>query len=182
MKGSKVMVYLTTGLEGVQDLPKANVACDFTPRSFELRITGLNGANVGLARSDLAHDIVPDKSRVRVKKDRVVIIMPKANPSDMWLKAQEDPKKRTASKKSSSPEGDIMSLMKNMCGLLCCAVWGCCGGTQRRPWRSSHLLSLAMLWESRYDDGDPDMKRTIAEAWSKAQESRATGDSLAGSL
>ena len=35
---TKVKVYLTSGLEGLKDLPKDQVSCEFEDKSFDLRI------------------------------------------------------------------------------------------------------------------------------------------------
>ena len=51
--GGKVKVYLTSGVDGIGELPKGQVVCDFYDKSFDLRIQSLNGKNYRLKIPEL---------------------------------------------------------------------------------------------------------------------------------
>lgn len=69
-------VYVYVTLEGVGEV-KDGVTCDFTRDSFDLRVMGLKGKAYRLLKDNLEKDIVPEESKVIVKKDRVTIKMKK---------------------------------------------------------------------------------------------------------
>ena len=62
-----VYVYITSGVDGVGEA-KERVTCDFTPTSFDLKVLGLKGRNLRLLKSGLEKEIVPEESKVIVKK------------------------------------------------------------------------------------------------------------------
>ncbi|RLN73690.1 hypothetical protein BBJ28_00011144 [Nothophytophthora sp. Chile5] len=129
----KVSVYIMSGVDGVGALPKENVACTFTKTSF-----------------DLKKNINPAKSSFRVKKNRVTILLFKADKSDSWMNLTAKNPLKTAKPDTSDPTAGIMDMMK--------------------------VRSTAQL--NMYDDGDEDMKRTIAKAWSESREKSAAGGGL----
>jgi hypothetical protein len=51
--GNKVKVYVTSGVDGVGALVKAQVTCEFYDKSFDLRIQGLNNKNFRLKIPEL---------------------------------------------------------------------------------------------------------------------------------
>ncbi|KDO24328.1 hypothetical protein SPRG_10403 [Saprolegnia parasitica CBS 223.65] len=55
----KVMVYITSGIDGVGELPASQVTCDFTKHSFDLKIKQLRGKNYRLVRYHLDKEIDP---------------------------------------------------------------------------------------------------------------------------
>lgn len=140
-------VKLYVSLENVHQLPKESVLCNFTEKSLELRVLGLDNKNYNLLITNLCEDIDPSKSSFKVKKGLVTINMVKKE-AKTWLHVTGVEKRIKASKSSAIPEmgdeGDpgasIMNLMKKM-----------------------------------YLDGDDDMKRTIAKAWAESQQKTTTG-------
>ena len=62
-----VYVYITSGVDGVGEA-KERVTCDFTPTSFDLKVLGLKGKNLRLLKNGLEKEIVPEESKVIVKK------------------------------------------------------------------------------------------------------------------
>lgn len=141
-KGTKkVSVRVSKGIDGVGELDKDLVTCDFTATSFDLKIHNLGGANYRLHRENLSHKIIPTKSSIKIKPNAVVVLLAMSDSLDSWHELQEKPSSKK--KAGSDPTAGIMDMMKGM-----------------------------------YQDGDDDTKRVIAEAWSKAQESRATGKSI----
>lgn len=137
--------YLT--LENVQQVPKESVVCNFTEKSFDLHILGLDNKNYNLTINNLCEEIEPSKSSFKVKKNLVIVTVVKKE-AKVWLHVTRVEKRLKTSKSSAMPEmgdeGDpgasIMNLMKKM-----------------------------------YQDGDDNMKRTIAKAWAESQQKATTG-------
>ncbi|TDH73169.1 uncharacterized protein CCR75_003019 [Bremia lactucae] len=130
-----VMVYIMSGVEGVGNLPKENVTCHFGKSSFDLKIIGLDNKNYRLVKQHLEKEIDPLKSSIRVKKNRVTILLRKADKNNTWMNLTAKNSLKSSKPDSSDPAAGIMDMMKNM-----------------------------------YDEGDDDMKRTIAKAWSESRE------------
>ncbi|KAH9114597.1 hypothetical protein LEN26_008636 [Aphanomyces euteiches] len=140
----KVTVYITSGIDGVGSLPSNQVTCDFTTRSFDLKIKQLNGNNYRLVRYNLDKEIDPKKSKFVAKKNRVTITLIKSDTNSTWMNLTSKSSKPTDKPTSTDPSAGIMDMMKNM-----------------------------------YDEGDDEMKRTIAKAWSESR-NKNPGDSLGG--
>ncbi|EQC40112.1 hypothetical protein SDRG_02765 [Saprolegnia diclina VS20] len=138
----KVMVYITSGIDGVGELPASQVTCDFTKHSFDLKIKQLRGKNYRLVRYHLDKEIDPKKSKFLFKKNRVTITLWKADEKNTWsnLTAKNPGAASAAKANPSDPSAGIMDMMKNM-----------------------------------YDEGDEEMKRTIAKAWTESRNKTAAG-------
>ncbi|KAI9908454.1 hypothetical protein PsorP6_003121 [Peronosclerospora sorghi] len=131
----KVMVYITSGIDGVGNLPKEHVTCHFTKTSFDLKILGLNNRNYRLFKQNLEKEIDPEKSTFSVKKNRVTLSLHKVDKNNAWMNlTAKNPLKSSSQPESSDPGASIMNMMKNM-----------------------------------YDEGDDEMKRTIAKAWTESR-------------
>jgi calcyclin binding protein len=145
----KVNVYIMSGIDGVGNLPKEKIVCDFTKSSFDFKIFNLDGKNFRLFKDNLEKEIDPTKSFLRIKKNRVTICLYKKEKNETWMNlTAKNPHGHSTTKKNKSdedPMGGIMDLMKNM-----------------------------------YEEGDDEMKRTIAKAWTesrqKQQQSSTTND------
>jgi len=134
-KGDWVNV-MVMGLNGVGALDKSEVSCDFTKDSFDLRVHNLNGKNYRVLRDNLDKDIIPEKSKIRIKSNKIYVKLHKVPGEygpDHWTeltskKSKKDKRERAKAKKDD-PMGGIMDLMKDM-----------------------------------YDNGDEKMKETIGKA------------------
>ncbi|GAB6023401.1 hypothetical protein CHUAL_008190 [Chamberlinius hualienensis] len=131
-----VKLYIT--LNKVQTLPAENVKCEFSNKSMDLSINGLEKRNYSLILSDLLEQIVVDGSHFKVKTDMIVVFMKKeksTNWSHLTLrdKKAKEPKAPKMGE-DADPSKGLMEMMKQM-----------------------------------YDDGDDDMKRTIAKAWTESR-------------
>jgi len=143
------IVKVLVPLEGVT---KPLVSVEFNAYGFDLRVTGLAGANYRCAVSDLHAEIVPGESSFMVPKSnkRVVVKLKKAKTDSYsdknWYELKEKPKLGGGgggsgkAKGDEDPMGGIMDLMKNM-----------------------------------YNDGDDDMKKTIAQAFTDANKGKKAG-------
>jgi calcyclin binding protein len=111
-----VFVYVTSGLDGVGDI-KERVTCDFTESSFDLKILGLGGNNFRLLKKGLDKKIVPDESKVIVKKNRVTIKMKKVKGEygyDQWMDLTAKHPKLSAEGKERDPGDSLMDMMKDL--------------------------------------------------------------------
>ena len=70
-------VYLTSGLDGLKDLPKGQVSCEFEDNSFDLRIHGLNGKNLRFKVPNLQHNISVTDSKFQLKASSISITLHK---------------------------------------------------------------------------------------------------------
>lgn len=139
-----VKLYVT--LEGVHNFPKEAAVCKFTDRSLDLHVLTDN-KKYNLAINNLAENIDPVKSHIKVKTNMVLINLAK-NKQKQWtcvtgvekrIKDLKDAKNDDMTKMTDKgdPESTLMNLMKQM-----------------------------------YQNGDDDMKRTIAKAWCESQEKK----------
>ncbi|CAF1380311.1 unnamed protein product [Adineta ricciae] len=77
-----VKIYVQN-LDGVGDLPKDQVECSFEKNGFHLQIQKLKNINYSLKKTHLRHDIKPEESTFRVKKDMVIVSLRKVE-STNW--------------------------------------------------------------------------------------------------
>lgn len=110
-------VTLYVPVPGVGDIPKDQVTCKFDKAAFDLIVNNLNGKSYRLKKDDLEHDIVPDKSKIIIKSDKVVVKLAKVKGEygsfDYWSKLT-DPKRKEKDKKKVDPSSSITDLMKEM--------------------------------------------------------------------
>ena len=108
-------VTLYIDLPHVGSIARENVKCNFTKDSFDLIVNDLNGKSYRLFKDMLEKDIDPEKSKIVVKSDKIVVKLAKVKQSDyggfdFWSKLT-DPKKK---QEKEDPSKSIMSLMKQM--------------------------------------------------------------------
>lgn len=109
-------VTLYIDLPSVGSIPRENVECNFTKDSFDLIVKDLRGKSYRLFKDMLEKDIDPDKSKIVVKADKILVKLAKIKTSeyggfDFWSKLT-DPKKKEKDK--DDPSKSIMGLMKQM--------------------------------------------------------------------
>ena len=110
-------VTLYVDLPGVGSIPRENVECSYTPDSFDLIVKDLRGKSYRLFKDSLEKDIDPEKSKIVVKADKVVVKLAKVKQSDYggfdyWSKLTDTKKKKKGEK--DDPSSSIMDLMKQM--------------------------------------------------------------------
>ena len=114
-----VSVYVTNGMKGVGvgEGAKDRVTCDFTASSFDLRIRDFNGKNYRLFRDNLEKDILPDKSKVSVRANRITVKLRKVKGDysyDHWQSLTSKKEKTARAAASKDPMGGVMDMMKEM--------------------------------------------------------------------
>lgn len=141
-----VKLYIT--LKDVHQLPKEAVSCNFTEKSLELHVLGLDKKNYSLTINNLCEDIDVNKSNVKVKTDMVVVSIAKkviknwshVTGVEKRIKESKIASTRSVNEDTSDPGASIMNLMKKM-----------------------------------YEEGDDELKRSIAKVWVESQEKKAQG-------
>lgn len=147
---SDKFVKLYITLPGVHELPPENIKSVFGTRRLELEVTALAGRNHQLLITSLMKDIVPDTSYHKVKTDMVAVFLRKAS-ADKWSDINALEKK---AKEPKAPKPDVVD-------------------------GSDPGSSLMNMMKQLYDEGDDEMKRTIAKAWTEAREKQQeNGDGL----
>ena len=109
-----VSVYVTSGMKGVGEV-KDRVTCDFTASSFDLRIQDFNGKNYRLFKDNLEKDILPDKSKVSVRANRITVKLRKVKGDysyDHWQSLTSKKEKAARAAASKDPMGGVMDMMK----------------------------------------------------------------------
>lgn len=140
---SDKFVKLFISLEKVDTLEPDQVSCLFTRRSVELRVRGLENRNYFLPINNLLMDIDESKSHWKVKKDKVVVFLSKVEPSEWKHLTLSESQLKDSHKKEISDELE----------------------SSEDP--SQGLMSLM---KKMYNEGDDEMKRTIAKAWTEGRE------------
>lgn len=144
-------IYVT--LKNVHSLPKESIVCDFTECSMDLRILGLDNKNYHLPIINLCETIDPEKSNFKVKTDLVTIFLAKKTPIN-WSHVTGVEKKIKESKEPLVPEGKDHEFKDPDSGLM-------------------------KMMKKMYQEGDDDMKKTIAKAWCQSQDKKTSlGDNM----
>ncbi|EFN81395.1 calcyclin-binding protein [Harpegnathos saltator] len=138
-----VKIYIT--LKDVHLLPKESVICNFTDKSLDLRILDLDNRDYHLPINNLCAEINIEKSNVKIKTDMIVVSLIKKVAKE-WSHVTWVEKRIKEAKVTSMPEvGDD----------------------------SDPGANLMNLMKRMYQDGDDDMKKTIAKAWTESQQKNA---------
>ncbi|KAG5177029.1 hypothetical protein JKP88DRAFT_227087 [Tribonema minus] len=109
-----VSVYVT--LPGV-GTAKDRVACTFDTFAFDLQVRDLEGKSYRLIKDNLDKEIVPDQSKVLVKKDKVVVKLRKSKGQfgpEHWANLTAKRPHKAAAAKDKDPSASIMEMMKDM--------------------------------------------------------------------
>lgn len=149
---SEKFVKFYVTLSGVHSIPAENVKTVFGNRRIELQVSALGNKNYSMVISNLMNDIVPDSSYHKVKTDMVVVFLRKSSPQN-WSHVTILEKK---AKEPKTPKPEVDS--------------------------NDPSSSLMTMMKQMYDEGDDEMKRTIAKAWTEARDKQSSGDMGAGLL
>lgn len=87
-EGKTVKIYVTS-LDGIKDVPTDKITCDFTKRSFDLKIHGYKGRDVRLHITELNKDIDPEKSKFSIKSNSISITLRKVKEDSKWTGLKE---------------------------------------------------------------------------------------------
>ncbi|XP_023324108.1 calcyclin-binding protein isoform X2 [Eurytemora carolleeae] len=141
-----VKLYLT-GLQGLGELNPENIKVSYTEQSLTVRIESLNGKTPLFSINKTCHKISPDKSYFKIKSDYLLVFLSKHNPGSSWSHITYAEKCAADAKKSSEGFND----------------------------KEDPSAGLMNMMKKMYNEGDDEMKRTIAKAWTEGQGKRGGG-------
>jgi len=127
-------------LKDVQTTSAENVTCDFKDSSFHLKVNNFGNINYSLHVADLSEDIVPSDSYYKLKKDTVLIMLKKSNTGKTWANVTKKDKEKKDKKVPKMDE------------------------------KSDPQEGLMDMLKQMYTDGDDEMKKTIAKAWTESRD------------
>ena len=137
-----VKLYLTEGFEGIKDFNSSNIKSKFTKKSFDICIIGWKNKNYRFSCFNLSKDINPEESYVKQTKNSLIVYLAKANKSDFWDNLE---KKKNIFGKNDDDESPLKK-------------------------DADPNESLMNMMKEMYQNGDPEMKKMIAEVWTKSRE------------
>lgn len=143
-----VKLYLTN-IPGLSELDQDAVKTNFTDESLEVRIENYKNKNLVFNIYKTCHKINPEKSYHKIKSDYLLVFICKHNPGSNWShftyadRMKSDSNKLKSDGKVNDKAGDDPS------------------------------AGLMDMMKKLYDDGDEEMKRTIAKAWTEGQQKKA---------
>ena len=138
-----IKLYLTEGFDGIKSFNSSNIKSKFTKTSFDVCVIGWKNKNYRFSCFNLNKDINPDNSYVKQTNSGLIVYLAKANTSDFWDSLEK--KKGLFGNKDEDKDG---GLDKN----------------------KDPNASLMEMMRDMYQNGDPEMKRMIAEAWTKSRD------------
>jgi len=141
-----VKIYLT-GLDGAKEIDASNIVFNATPIGINFKINNLNGKNWSFEIKALAETIDHEKSYYKAKSDMVLLVLCKKDQGSKWkyLKKSEKPAEKPALTPDPVSEGEDPS------------------------------QGLMNMMKKMYSEGDDDMKRTIAKAWTESSQKGSGG-------
>jgi len=143
-----VKLYLT-GLKGLDKCPPENIKLDYTNESVSLRLGPISETENKIFTFSIkktCHKINPDKSYHKAKSDYLLVFLAKHNPGSDWSHITFAEKVAADNKKKADePKVDD---------------------------KADPSASLMNMMKKMYDEGDDEMKRTIAKAWTEGQEKK----------
>merc|ERR1712142_947433 len=145
-----VKLYLT-GLAGLGGCSNDNIIVTYTSESVSIRIGPLSDQASKIYTFSIkktCHKINPEKSYHKVKSDYLLVFISKHNPGSNWSHfTYADKMNADANKMKTDPKLDD---------------------------KEDPSASLMNMMKKMYEDGDDDMKRTIAKAWTEGQEKKGS--------
>lgn len=139
-----VKIYLT-GLNGAKDLPNDSFELKLENSGIFFKISNFNGKNMIFAIKELAEGINSEKSYFKAKSDMVVLFLKKSNAGDKW-KHLKRADKDAAEKPKFTPKAED---------------------------NADPSAGLMNMMKQMYEEGDDEMKRTIAKAWTESNSKRS---------
>jgi calcyclin binding protein len=142
-----VKIYLTN-LTGLAGISSDKVKVEYAAQSVNVQVLDLGGKDFSFGIKQTCHEIDPSGSHHKVKADYLLVLLAKRQPGTAWSHITRA-EKEAADVKSTAVESKPS---KNK---------------DKDP--SSGLMDMM---KKMYEDGDDEMKRTIAKAWTEGQEKK----------
>lgn len=145
---SKFVKFYVT-FKDIHTIPVENVTCLYTKKSVELKVKNFENKDYVFNIKNLLYTINEADSNFKIKTDMIIINLAKVDNVNWSHVTEVEKKAKDAS--SMAPEVD------------------------KNADPSDGLMSIM---KNMYDKGDDNMKRTIAKAWTDAQDKKATDFSI----
>jgi len=134
-------VNIRINLPGVGQLSSENICCTFNTNSFDLLVKALGDKNHSLSIKELCGAVDTAQSKWKVKQDTLLITLVKSSRGTWgYLTAKAKAAKETKFQKKQEPNYD------------------------------NPTDGLMKIMQNLYEEGDDEMKRTIAKAWTESRE------------
>lgn len=130
---------MTDGFANIKDHPKENIITKFNKKSFEVQVLNWNKKNYKFGSNNLNKEIDPEGSYVKQTNSGLTIFLKKAKSTDHW-DALEYKKPLISENASNKPDAS-----------------------------QDPSAGLMDMMREMYQNGDPEMKKIIAESWTKAR-------------
>lgn len=150
-QSDKFVKFYISNLKNVRALSPEAIVTNMTSKSVNVKVCNLDGKNHVFEIKELCDEIVPENSSVKVKTDMVVIFLAKAAEGKTW-------KFVTAAEKAKQEKKDDAFKPKSDAGSS-----------------SDPTAGIMDLMKKMYDEGDDEMKRTIAKAWTESKSNKMPG-------
>ena len=138
-----IKLYLTDGFDGIKSFSSSNIKSKFTKNTFDVCILGWKGKNYRFSCFNLSKEINPSDSYVKQTNSGLIVYLAKANSSDFW-----DSLEKKKGLFGNKDDDGMPALDKN----------------------KDPNQSLMEMMRDMYQNGDPEMKRMSAEAWTKSRD------------
>ena len=138
-------VLLFWELPEVGTVPKDHVNATFNADSVVITVEGLKGKNHRLSIGPLFQDIKPEECKYKVGKNRITVTLTPVNRGTHWQNLKRAEDRFAKSLKKDKVDTDDPG------------------------------KGLMDLMRNMYENGDDEMKRTIAKAWTESREQQARG-------
>ena len=138
-----IKLYLTDGFDGIKSFNSSNIKSKFTKTTFDVCILGWKNRNYRFSCFNLSKEINPNDSYVKQTNSGLIVYLAKANSSDFW-----DSLEKKKGLFGNKDDDSMPALDKN----------------------KDPNQSLMEMMRDMYQNGDPEMKRMIAEAWTKSRD------------
>lgn len=139
-----IKLYLTDNFENIKTFKSENIKSIFTKSTFDICIMNWKDKNYRFSCFNLNKEIKPDDSYVKQTNSGLIVYLAKAKAGDYWDALEK--KKSLFGDKDG--ENDPTKFDKN----------------------KDPNASLMEMMRDMYQNGDPEMKRMIAEAWTKSRD------------
>lgn len=138
-----IKLYLTDNFENIKDFKKENIKSIFTKNTFDICIMNWKQKNYRFSCFNLDKNIKPEESYVKQTNSGLIVYLAKEKAGDYWDALEK--KKSLFGNKDEEGENKF--------------------DKNKDP-----NASLMEMMRDMYQNGDPEMKRMIAEAWTKSRD------------
>ncbi|XP_014259107.1 calcyclin-binding protein [Cimex lectularius] len=140
---SDKFVKIFVTLKNVHTLDKDKVVCVFDPSSMELMVKELENRNYFFRIKGFLHEINDAESYIKVKNDLVTVFLAKKKQGQKWSYLSLTEQQLKEPKKTPSIEPD-----------------------------EDPSSSMMNIMKKMYEEGDDEMKRTIAKVWTESRDKK----------